>query len=75
MIKKFNAWTSEKFRGLSAYTLCQFLQLEYGCLWTNTDINNIIYVDLFDVFCKKATKNQLDMFALVEELVQECEWL
>lgn len=71
--KKFNMWIANNFKGLSACTLCQFLQLEMG--YFKKDADNTVYVDLYAVFCNKATMTQNNLFEVIYVIVDDCAWL
>lgn len=72
--KSFNDWISRKFKGLSTHTLCQFIGMELDFLPTDY-ISNMVYVDLFHVFTKKATQKEQDSFDVISVLVENCTWL
>lgn len=71
--KMFNNWVSKNFRGLSAHTLCQLIGMEYMLPWDY--INNMVYVDLFNVFTKNATEKEQDSYYTVLRMVENCSWL
>lgn len=71
--KKFNAWISRNFKGLSAHTLYQFLCTE--CFYMPTEASNTVYADIYAVFCNNANDDQRNIFANVQMFVGICEWL
>lgn len=74
MKKKFDQWIAENYRGLSAHTLFQFLcsGLPSAChqYW-----NNVVYVELFHVFCGIGTPEEKREFDNIWLRVNSCEWL
>lgn len=71
--KKFNAWISRNFKGLSAHTLCQFLCTEM--FYFNEEANNTVYADMYAVFCNNASTEQHNIFDAIKIFVDACEWL
>lgn len=75
--KKFNAWIESKFRGLSAHSLCQFIQMfEEECWQFCSDtINNFVYVTLYRVFIGIASEDETIACETLAIIVEDCEWL
>ena len=49
--KQFDAWISRNFKGLSAYTLYQYLVKFHG--FSESYADEIVFVKLFNYFTKK----------------------
>jgi len=78
--KKFNEWISLTFKGLSAHTLIQFIKMNVDNIymyWFHYDeeIDNFVYVNLFHVFIKTASENELKEFECLIDAVNNCAWL
>ena len=74
MEKAFQKWIDKNFKGLSTLTLCQFIGMELDFL-PQDYISNMVYVDLFHVFTKKATEKEHATFDTIFGLVESCTWL
>ena len=72
--KLFNAWIASNFKGLSALTLGQFIRMEYPGISEN-EVQNMIYVDLYQVFTKKCTDKERKIYAICKDIVESCAWL
>lgn len=72
--KKFNAWISAQFKGLSAHTLYQLLcdGFDHLCL---DHFNNMVYVDLFDYFCGDRSDRCTKAFTECKQVIADCNWL
>ncbi len=74
MEKAFQNWIEKNFKGLSTITLCQFIGMELDFLPVDY-ISNMVYVDLFHVFTKKATDKERNTFNTISDIVASCAWL
>ena len=72
--KKFNAWISKNFKGLSAHTLFQFLCMECPQI-PEHHISNMVHVDLYHVFCGTANDDEQNTFNAITDIVCQCAWL
>ena len=75
MVKKqFDAWISRNFKGLSAYTLYQYL-VKFHC-FSESYADEIVFVKLFNYFTKKdCSDNNTQLFYGCKEIISTCEWL
>ena len=72
--KQFDAWVSRNFKGLSAYTLYQYLVKFHG--FSESYADEIVFVNLFNYFTKKdCGDNNTQLFYGCKEIVFACEWL
>lgn len=71
--KEFEKWIAKNFKGLSAYTLGQFLRIEEG--FCTEYIDEMIYVELYKVFTKQATDKESNNFEYIKWAVENCAWL
>ena len=75
--KHFNAWIGSNFKGLSAYSLCQFLLMEYGFFFCEdiVEVNNLVYSTLYEYFVGNHDDTHTKNFEFCVELVENCAWL
>lgn len=77
--KKFNEWVSKNFKGLSAYTLCQFLLMDFkdsfSLSFYKSDVDNMVNVLLFEYMCGNHDDDHTKNFMGIQMLVNECSWL
>lgn len=70
----FNNWISDNFKGLSAFTLVQLLKSETSM--PHSYIEDMVYVDLFNLFVKKdTTEDTQNKFNACKDLVSCVSWL
>ena len=72
--KLFNTWIASNFRGLSAHTLCQFLDM-FGLYDSIVEINNLVYVTLYEYFIGIHDDDHVNKFEFCVALVEDCNWL
>lgn len=70
----FDSWISKNFKGLSALTLVQLLKIETSM--SDAEIENLVYVDLFNYFTgKDRTGEATDKFDACQYFVECVDWL
>ena len=77
MQRKFNEWIGKTFKGLSANTLYQLIVMQTTGIISlpKERINNMIYVDLFNVFIGKATEKERNNYDTISCIVSNCKWI
>lgn len=71
--KKFDKWVSDNFRGLSAFSLMQFIRMEREYLPEDYIWNMVC--DLYRVFTNNANDACRDTYDTVLCMVESCAWL
>ena len=70
----FDNWIGRHFKGLSAFTLSQLLKMETNM--AHAYIEDIVYVDLFNMFLKKDTCQETKCkFDYCKYVVECANWL
>ena len=71
--KEFDNWVSKNFKGLSAYTLTQLLKSE--TILSHEYIDEMVYVDLFNMFIGKTNDETQNKFDACTYWVSCISWL